>query len=434
MTEYKSQLLTTDFEQNKRWTFKSFVFTVNLILILFGYPIYISILSAIIPIDSVENSWIFTVPIKIVCLMISVWTIFLGSTKNKKWSVFLWAFAFFYILYSFRFFIDIFFYRPSSNIAFKFINMSINKFIQQAFGYYVWTFTCIISIYRTWKQIDYKKTLNLILIFGNIAILVAIYGMSKNYIAFVGIDAEERYNATSMLNTISLGHFAVSIVILSIYKFFKTPSVFFKIINISFSVLALLLALRSGSRGPIVAFIFVVIFWIASYYKNIVLSFGIFSLLSLIIFATRWTLLGFIQKISPVLYYRLEATLEWGESSDRVYLLKMFFDEIIKNPILGVQCDVFGYAHNIIVDSFMMFGVIGGWILPVIFITCIYTSYKILMNKNLFHWICLLFLQYFIAGMFSGCWGGNAPLQCLLILILLYANETRNSNLLAPSK
>lgn len=285
------------------------------------------------------------------------------------------------------------------------------------------------SIYRTWKQIDYNLAINLSLILGAIAITSTIYGILKFGNVIIGIDAENRINAAGgMLNTISLGHLGVSLFLLACFKFFYSKNFIWKIISFGLAIFSIIVAFRAGSRSPIVALIFVSVVWISSYYKNILLGSVALMFLSILIYILRFFIIDCISIISPVLANRLENSIRFGDSSGRNYLMEDFIPAIWDNPLFGSHFDLYGYAHNMFVDSYVMYGIILGNILPFMTIITLVYSYTISRERGEFTIICVIFLQNFVFAMLSGCWGFHTALQSLILLVLLYKNNVDSSS------
>ncbi|MBO7521416.1 MAG: hypothetical protein J6T16_04160 [Opitutales bacterium] len=418
-----------EFAERKKLNFKTFVFTVNFVLILFGYQMLTSIISGFLSYNIVDDSSIFTWPIRALCLGTTMLAILLGRTKNKKYSLPIILFIILMAMYLARAFfaLQLLPLPMLSDIAWRVQNSSY--FILQNWFYVIMGMLSVVSIFRTWKQIDYPLAVNIILIFGVFALLMSIVGIIRTGDVLAGADVDSRAGASNMLNTISFGHFGVSILLIAIFKFFYTKNILWRILSVFAITLGLLVAIRSGSRSPVAALVAVSAVWIAFTAKNSLFSVCLFGVVTFAIYLLRFQLLVLVELVSPMTAMRLEATLVYGETSNRDWLMADFFKQIAEHPIFGSHFDLFGYAHNIFVDSYVMYGVVLGNLLPIICIFVFVYIVKILKNKEYFSFVAVLFIQMFVLSMLSGCWGGNIPLQCLMILMLLYANETYNKGL-----
>ncbi len=424
-----STSLLDEFSQGKKYSFKTILFSLNLVLILFGYQIFVSIISAFLGHSLVLNSSVFTWPIRGFCIGITILSILLGQTKNKRLSIPIILFIILMVMYFIKALIalQILPLPPCSPVSW---NIEMFELKLKSWYCVILGIISVISIYRTWKQIDYPLAVNLSLLLGALALLMAAVGILKGGNALIGIDSENRVGASNMLNTISLGHFGVSMLLIAIFKFFYSKKLVWKILTIPIMLLAFLIALRAGSRSPIAALAVVFTLWISFSTQNLLINISICALSTLIAYLMRFQIVGLINIISPTTALRLEASLLYGESSGRDWLFEDYFNYILDHPLFSSHIDIFGYSHNLFLDSYVMYGVILGNILPVICIVAICYVINILKNKEYFSVIAVLFLQMFTFCMFSGCWGSSSQIQCLLFLILLYRNETYNNKIL----
>ncbi|MBR6388607.1 MAG: hypothetical protein IKS15_00590 [Opitutales bacterium] len=427
MANYFNEFLPNEFAERKKLTFRTFVCTINFVLILFGYQILTSIISGFLNYNIVLNTSVFTWPIRGLCLGTTMLAILLGRTKNKRFSLPIILFIVLTVMYFARAFFALEMLPPPifSDISWRFENSLY--FRLQSWNFVIMGILSVISIFRTWKQIDYPLAVNIILIFGFLALLMSIAGIIRTGNALAGLDADSRLGASNMLNTIAFGHFGVSIFFVALFKFFYSRNILWKIFTVPVMIVALLIMLRAGSRSPIAALVAVLVIWIACTAKNSLLSICLFGVATSALFLLRFQLLALVEIVSPLTATRLEATFLYGENTGRDWLITEFLNQIARTPIFGSHLDLFGYAHNIFVDSYVMYGVVFGNILPVICIFAFYYVVKILKNKEYFSFAALLFMQLFVLSMFSFCWGANVPLQCLMVLILLYGNEPRGA-------
>jgi len=76
------------------------------------------------------------------------------------------------------------------------------------------------------------------------------------------------------------------------------------------------------------------------------------------------------------------------------------------------------YPHNLVLESFMAFGVFTG--VPFTFLL-VYATVKALQLARLQPnclWVTLLFVQYSVAGMFSGALSFSSALWVLMVLVV----------------
>ncbi len=412
-------------------SFARVICTLNFVIAITGYPLFMSLLSGVIP-QHLTDSSTFTWPLRILFTIISILAFFLGNTNNAKFDFALILFIIFWALYLTRATSDLVLTPASSfdtNFAWKLAEYNPNVYLQ-SWGYILgFTLLPLLSVYRSWENIDYEQALNFILFVGTIAILLSIYTTSLTGQVMLGADATERIGGNEMVNTISFGNLGTSIAFLAAFKFLHTKYFsLWKIVAIFSFTLGSYVMLRAGSRGPLVAYIFVFLFWFSSYGRNIIFI----SILSLIGFFVLYffsnQLLELISNVSPVLAARMEQTLLYGEGSGREFIFLSYIKESLNHSLTGFQLDILGYSHNAIIDSFMMFGWVVGWIVPIILLIGLYRTYEILKYRLPISWVAIFFIQYFIAIQMSGTFGANSFVQTPLLFIFLFWMKYRLKN------
>jgi len=85
------------------------------------------------------------------------------------------------------------------------------------------------------------------------------------------------------------------------------------------------------------------------------------------------------------------------------------------------------YPHNLILESLMATGLIGTCFLIRWLYGLFKTGYTVIVTKDIYAWIPLLFFQYFIFGMFSKSIYANTNLWYFAFL-LLYLNAKRKKD------
>ena len=426
------QLNTLHFErQRNRLTFVSFMCTINFVFTLLGYVLCTGIMSAFIPPTLMESTQI-TIPIRVFLLSISLIALIVGRTKNAKFDTITIIYLIFWILYIIRIFVDLHLRSPSSFNPFFAYQLGIPGFTLRSWSYVLAiNLFPLFSIYRSWEQIDFERAIDFILIFGTLAIISSMRTISSEGYSLYGEDATQRVEATALLGTIELGHMCASIFLLSIFRFFYSPiTSIWKPISAVITIMSFVILLRSGSRGPFISILFVFVFWVASIGRNLFLIGTLSVILLGLVYALREKILDLVGLVSPVLADRLAITVKYGEGSGREYGYIAFLKESLNNWLTGFQCDMLGYAHNVFIDGFMMFGWIVGWIVPVVLLYALLRSYKLLTIRSKISWVALLYMQSFMHLQFSSCLGYNSVIHMTLFLIfLLYMKYDNKSHL-----
>ncbi len=422
----KDQLLKPfDINDNSRISFVSVICSLNLIFTLFGYQLVLAALTPIIPIEVMENSNITWYVRAYIFALVPLAALF-GRAQNGRLDLPMKMFIFFCILYLIRLFLDTAVIPVSSHdyiTAWRLFDSTPSYIFLQAWMLTIVSILCpLISIYLSWEKINFERSLEFLIISLSFSCAMSLYSLVQEGGVLIGVDATDRIEANSRLGSIVFGHMGTSLALLSVFKYFSSSRFsIWKAISILSTLIGLLVALRSGSRGPVVAFIFVMVFWIASILKSMPLFITISSILSVIIFLARDKLVEWVAVISPILAQRMELTTKYGEGRD--FHLDFYIETFGKG--VGTQIDFLGYSHNVFIDGIMMFGIFF-WIIPAILLPALFRSYKMLSEKSNVGWVALLYLQAFLGVQFSGMIGGNGALQGSLFLIFLFFMKFRS--------
>lgn len=235
------------------------------------------------------------------------------------------------------------------------------------------------------------------------------------------------------LDVITYGHYGATLMILSFYKIFISEKLrLFRIVYLIGIISGLIVIFVSGSRSPLLAVGFAMIFF---YHRklNILKSTLIFSFSFLFLYIFSFDILFFINDLFPnTLVERIMYGFRNIDSiGGRNMFLSIGIEEFMESPIIGKSFLITkphfegAYPHNLIIESFMALGIIGGTIFTVINFNILRYVDKIIISEN-FEWVGLLFLQFFIFGMFSGNIFSSTLYWIFLGLVI--ANKQSNSN------
>jgi O-antigen ligase len=369
----------------------------------------------------VSESTTLTIPYRFMSLIVSLTVILVNIRINIQTPKIVKVFFFFWALVLLRMFFDLElsdFYIP---IQYK----------QRLWLYSIGlTFVPMISIVKSFKNIDFSLCLKWIYIFSIISLIVSFFLQVDESSKF------ERISGNLALDSISFANASIITVILSVYNLMGNRSVISKknLIHILVLILALYVALRAGSRGPILCFFFVLLFWYSFRTKNILRAIVKFSLIALLFYFSMEILLLLISKISPVLSGRFNIAISGDDLSmlNRFESYDWFMLEISKNPIFGshfarLENGLFpGYAHNIFLDILLGFGIFGLLLFFYILFSTFIVSRKLIIYKK-DYWIGLLTMQYIVLAMSSGAYYTNPILNILIVTTLMQATKLNRS-------
>lgn len=394
-----------------------FFSNLNVIIILFGYPFIVSIF---IPLTgNIEgSSQIITIPFRIFSLGITLITLFLNIKSVTKYSIHLKLFFFFWILVLIRIYYD--------------FEIRIDYFVRSEDKNQIWIFAIIIcfipmiSLVKSFKMIDFDLCLKYIYFLLNLILIITFFSSINE------TSSDERAKGNVALDEISFAQSAISTAIISIYLiFFKKNTILLNKIFYVFSlILGLFVALRTGSKGPLVAFLVIAFFLYSFNEKSTLKGFLKFISLILITLFLQSVILFIISVTSPVAALRINEALSGDDLSvqARQESYSWFVDKILDNPLFGSQFAKLGYgtypgyAHNILLDILLGFGIIGLFLFLSIILKTIKNIRGNMISKQQF-WIGLIMLQFLIVAMASGAYYGDPVLNCSIVLTLLICDK-----------
>lgn len=245
---------------------------------------------------------------------------------------------------------------------------------------------------------------------------IALVALAWSMLAQVRAGAVLERFATEVLNPISIGHLAVSVLIASVANMTELreapsgrPSRLLDLVRPFTILLALGALVASASKGPMLALVVVVLLAIVRellYGKKpgraLLWLLGMFCAVAALIFVV-----GALERGSGLvsLTWRFVDFLSDESTSERVKMFRGAFEQFAESPLLGsslVEFQTRVYPHNILVESLMMTG-LGGFLLLVIFLlAALASTWRLLVSMNGGGWVGLLFVQYVIASMLSG--------------------------------
>ena len=402
-----------------------FLSTFNFVLCFVGYQLVTTLL---LPASSdttglASISRTVTVPYRAFTLIISIIVIFLNLRNlSKKIPFPLKLFLFFWLALIVRVFYD-------TAIRFDVKLEDTSHLWLYIFGICL---PAVFSILISYDNIDLDKSLKWIYI--GILITLFLTFFSKQYV-FVSAEMK-REDANIAFDTIGYVHLGTTGVILSLFILSRKKLLLFKKLGIFLFIgISLFSMLRAGSRGPIVALIFVMLFWLFVRGKNILIGTTIVIVSGTLLFISMNSLLNSIGKISPIMEARLKLTIYEGHTSGRDPLYQEAIQAFLDKPILGKQFALFNnqggfiYSHNIILDTFMGLGIIGGFVIIWLIFMALKMSFNLIKTNDSNYWIALILIQEIVANMFSGAIYYDYLLSALLAFIFVYAADRQKTRI-----
>ena len=337
-----------------------------------------------------------------------------GNKLHKK-EVF--VYIVFMLLYYVRILIDIF---------------GRGVYLQPGFQRVVIQYMFIVMIPSIWatgrcaRNINFEK-LNQWLVVGGI-VLLGVTVWNQNVLIASEYDEMIRGEGNIALNSISFGHACVSLIVifLSWVVCHKKEKRLGAILLVLLMFLSFVMMLRIASRGPLVAFVVVIAFFLFSGAKNKLFGLIISLLVVLFVWSNLSTIIGWLGSISPMMEQRMAEAIFEKDSSGRDILFHEAISIFLQNPILGKQFVLNNgfYPHNSILDVMIGLGIFGA----LVWIFLILKTWKFgfinASNKNSLMTISLLSVQFIIKGFFSGAmYTQNDLAVCMLIVLATTTNN-----------
>lgn len=317
----------------------------------------------------------------------------------------------FMVLYIFRFL-----YETAFN------SHSIQLSITDYWGYLI--LGCILPMVALLTEIDRKILFKSLKIIFVLLLFINIMGLMNNqqYVLDANGEVRVRADANSGLNTIVFANMALNLIIACLILMGKSKYKLFFLIPIVIAVINMGIA---GSRGPILQMTLIGIFFIYKNHEKIklkyVLPILIFLISSIYYFGTKYDAFKMLTA-----RFTESQTEEGGSDYGRFQFLEGGWNQFLNSPFLGDSIEVkpYGiYPHNMLVESFMSLGVVGGIICVFILIISFNKAMYLLKNEEIL-WLALIFLSNHIVTFTSGSIVNNFKFWSLIAIMLTYQSTT----------
>lgn len=342
----------------------------------------------------VESSRLFTIPIRIVTVLLLAISLMCAGRKRSLQQPLLVSFIVFSLLYVGRILIEIL--KGSS------YHISNESFLLYflSFGF----FPLLLLFLKKDYPVDYKLYKYAVLISGFLlAVLTVVF--YREYIGTVGrislaVSRDENYMsplALSYSGSMSMG------VALSLL-FTTENSKYGKIGLISVAIISCVPFFLGASRGSVIALIVPFILFII-YQRNKVKSMRLLLVLIFVSFLVV-TLSEYFGSSVISRFVGIESDINEGSSSaSRITIWDIALEHFYNNPIFGDSLEVRetgNHPHNIFIEVLLTTGILGMIPFMYLIIKGFKNSVNIIKNNPESSWIMIIFLQSLIQHLFSG--------------------------------
>ena len=223
----------------------------------------------------------------------------------------------------------------------------------------------------------------------------------------VDLDLER---GTLSQDIILLGHFSVSLYLIGLYSYKSRRGIQVNLLSFICCIIGILGVAFAGERGPFVAaFICSIISIGIRSHMN--WSPMIMILISLILFIVyvpyfvNW-LDGFLSSYGIESVHKINDFITYGVSEtgdSRLSIYAEGWNSFLESPITGsgYLLSDGSYVHNLVIESFMAMGVLGGICFLYLNYRALIMGYKLVKKDERYSIFLMLFIQYFVFGLFS---------------------------------
>jgi O-antigen ligase len=235
---------------------------------------------------------------------------------------------------------------------------------------------------------------------------------------------------TETLNAISLGHTGVMVALLAGFELTRRPSRLVAFVSVFCLVLGIGVMIASGSRGPMLAFIVGFAALVAVAIKG---GRGIGVMVALIAVAGASTFAFFaIEDLAQLVnVFRFGGVIDPDHDPSagaRLVLYRSALSLFAENPFLGARLELPGsgyYPHNIVLESLMTTGLVGGIALIISIGCAVIAAIRIVRRAPVFGWVSVLFVQQQVGVQFSGAIAGSPEMWALLAAVVAIGGSIR---------
>lgn len=359
-----------------------------------------------------------TIPFRALVLLLSI-IIIVSGILNNRFTIPLRELIFFllfWIFYMGRLVIDLYF-RNIQAVVFE----SNLEYFLNAIG--ICFIPCLSILFVKEINLDWilKWTFRILLI----SLIVSVF-------LNLSLDTEEsqqsygRYGGGGGLNTINYGHQGVTLSLLSLFLLLRTKDLLKAIIYVFSFLVGLFIMYLSGSKSPLLALLLCSSFY---FFSRQGLLKGLITLMLILcpFFIFSSEIVDFLSQYGGSFLDRVAVAMKSGDQG-RNNLFSEGINEFANSPIWGSSFVLQGrgagywsgfHPHNIIIESLMALGLIGGVLILCIIGKGIYFAYKLASKSSPDAWSGIILLQYSILAMFSNAIYTNHTFWYYSILILM---------------
>lgn len=394
---------------NKFYSFLALLFVV---LIAFGYQIVTSLFLPVVSDESAVSTTV-TYPYRALMLLLALMLIVSKPNRPQRfvYNRATTVFIVFFIIYFLKILIDLFYRDVYVEPDWR------HTTIQYIF------LSVLPSMWATIKcgrYIDYDR-LNKWLVWCSVALLVILV-VNQNSLLQYEYDESNRMDANVAMGSLSLGYTSCAIFYISLawFLYFEKRLVW-KSFLVLMMVASFVIMLRAASRGPIMAFVILLLLMLYSRFKNKNVAIIISIIAVIVLWLNLDAIINFMGEISPMMEQRMSASANEGDSSGRDYLFASAIDVFMRNPAFGEKfvIDIGYYSHNSLLDVMMALGILGGLTWIYLMIKDIQATNRNVLSQSPLMIVGFLSVNEIVEHMFSGTIYTSSRTIALMVIVLM---------------
>lgn len=285
------------------------------------------------------------------------------------------------------------------------------QYTPETWEFALYLFLCTIPAFASTYLIGdirvYRLALKWVLIFS---VIGCVLSLQFHWVDLTTHSADARLQGNDMLSPILYGHLGVTAAILGIFSLVHKSKTSLKGLGAIAIPLGLVTVFLSASRGPLIALVTL---------APLTLYFGCAGRIGRLgVWAAAFMAGVFfgvplmIQQVSNrgidlyTYFGTMEAFTASESSLSRMQLMSDAWSAFRNNPLLGAglfETFLRTYPHNVLLEALMSTGVLGGTSIALLLGLGVVKSFQLMNRMPNMAWLPLLYLEYLIHLMVSGC-------------------------------
>jgi len=236
--------------------------------------------------------------------------------------------------------------------------------------------------------------------------------------------------AIATLNPISFGHLGASMVLLAAAALLSARTNTFRgsLALLSVVGLGLGVTVLSGSRGPLLAlFVGLAVLFLSALRRDMQLRVVVVGVVLLVGGFYGGTIIQERLGFGVLTRFQESGAQLTGQSSlERLQLMRDTWQQVLEHPLVGSgleERNSHSYPHNVVLESFMATGVLGGSMFVTLLIMSVIATWSVVRRQRQSAWIAALYSQYLIGAQVSGSLYGSSAMWIVMASIVTIASS-----------